>query len=45
MCFIVVFFMTGGENPMLAKEAYKRSVQGFFLKRTVWMIMQNCFQT
>jgi len=26
-------FMTGGENPMLAKEAYKRSVQGFFLKR------------
>jgi len=30
---IPYIFMTGGENPILAKEAYKKSVQGFFLKR------------
>ena len=30
---IPYILMTGGDNPMLAKEAYKKSVQGFFLKR------------
>jgi len=30
---IPYILMTGGQNPMLAKEAYKKSVQGFFAKR------------